>query len=191
MDPAPRRLGSIFHCSRGVHGVPTKPLVVYYSYTGSTATIASQVLGNIGGVERRLVDCESRPGLRSYLSNRMGKLPRLTNPDYDVSSYDPIILLTPIWYGYPTPAMNAFLASTKLRDKKVIVGLVGARENSRVPLSRIWSAAIARDAKYIETTHLRGLPIRKEQPRPTDEQLRAQALKVCEMYRGIIDVSSE
>ena len=48
-----------------------------------------------------------------------------TERNLSVDDFDPIILLTPIWNGKPTPAMNEFLERINLMGKTVVLGLIG------------------------------------------------------------------
>ncbi len=165
-----------------------RPLVVYFSYTGSTATIASHVIDSIGAVERRLIDEESRDGIRVSLESLLRMKAKLRDPDFHVAEHDPIVLLTPVWSGEPTPAMNAFLVGTNLRGKKVIAGLVGGKRENPRALAKIREVAIEHQAKYIETVSLRGIPLERNLPKPTEGELRTEGGKVARLVAGILDV---
>ncbi len=165
-----------------------KPLVVYYSHTGSTAEIASHILERARGVERRLIDEKPRANLVASFKARAGLKTKLRSADYTLSDYDLVIILSPVWGGSPTPAVNTFLAGVDLGGKKVIAGLVGARESNTEALGHIRNHVISRNAKYVETVYLKGLPVDRGVRRPTSDELKAEAAKVVRLVEGILDV---
>lgn len=126
--------------------------------------------------------------MRGSLASLLGRKARLKDPNFRVEEHDPIVLLTPVWSGGPTPAMNAFLAGTNLRGKKVIAGLVGAKRENPRALNKLRDVAIDHQAKYIETVSLRGIPLGRAKPRPTEAELRAEGEKVTRLVAGILDV---
>ena len=165
-----------------------RPLIIYYSLTGSTAKIASHIVEKVKGMERRLVEDNARTGLVASFTARVGLKAKLRSPDYSVGDYDPIILLSPVWTGKPTPAMNAFLSVVDLKGKKVIAVLVGARRENDKAVSLLRSLIISRKALYVETIYLRGLPVNKREMRPTEEHLIAEAERVKRLVEGIINI---
>jgi flavodoxin len=131
----------------------TKPLIIYYSKTGTTAKIVEILQQTIKAETRRL----GEPG------NLMDKLKHLTQNNareysINIDEFDSIILLTPIWKGNPTPAMTEYLEKTSLKNKKVIIGLVGANKENPHALEKLRRKAIEKGCIFIETLYLRGVP---------------------------------
>jgi flavodoxin len=133
-----------------------KPLIIYYSKTGTTAKIAEIVLPIIKAEGRRL----SEPrGWRGRL--KLGLYSRIVDdvkePESILDEFDPIILLTPVWRGKPTPVMIEFLEKIDLSGKRVLLGLVGANETNPNALEKLRRKAMERGCNFIETIYLRGV----------------------------------
>ena len=101
-----------------------KRLVIYYSLTGNTDIVAQEL--SLKGYEtRRVYEKKKMPksffwmvmtgGFRAGMHLK-GKL---INYDNDVSSYDEIVILSPIWNGLTPPAINSVLKQTDLTNKKL------------------------------------------------------------------------
>ena len=102
-----------------------KKLVIYYSLTGNTDKIAQEL--SLKGYEtRRVYEKKKMPksffwmvfigGFRAGMHLK-GKL---INYDNDVSKYDEVVIISPIWNGLTPPAINSVLKQTDLSNKKLI-----------------------------------------------------------------------
>ena len=105
-----------------------KTLVTYYSYSGNTDRIAkmfAKILEAKGEVHlQRLKPVNEIKGFMSQcVAARKGDKTILEEGvKFDATSYDLILIGTPIWAFAPTPAINTFLANlTGLKGKRVIV----------------------------------------------------------------------
>ena len=99
-----------------------KTLVAYYSYSGSTRAIAQELAAAESFDITEIKDVK-RPGkLKAYtagiIKSIRGKAWPIQAPDVDMSVYDRIILLAPVWAGNPPPPFNALLE--QLPDGKTI-----------------------------------------------------------------------
>jgi flavodoxin len=102
-----------------------KTLVIYYSYEGDCTLIAEYIKETVRAdiLELETEDEKKRTGLTKYIwggrqviTHALPKLkPYTVNPD----SYDLIIIGSPVWAGSPTPALNSFLAETRISGKKL------------------------------------------------------------------------
>lgn len=100
-----------------------KTLVVYYSLEGNTKqaakTIADKLQTELLQL-RPLKDLNVKSPIR-YLIGGMGTIckltPELDHITIDVSSYDRIVLGTPIWNGTYVPAINSFLKQYSVHEK--------------------------------------------------------------------------
>ena len=99
-------------------------LIAYYSNEGSTAKVAEGLAKATGGTVRQLVD-KRTAGPGSIMAALLGLGTRLVGADYDVSNQDVVVLMTPVWAGSPTPAINTFIARSQLRNKRVFFVSVG------------------------------------------------------------------
>jgi flavodoxin len=130
-----------------------KPLIIYYSKTGTTAKIAEIVLPTINAESRRLnepKDWRDMLQIRRYYRKEDEDIEIDTN----VNEFDPIILLTPIWDGKPTLSMIEFLEKIDLKGKRVVLGLVGANETDPEALEKLRRKAMERGCSFIETIYL-------------------------------------
>jgi len=132
-----------------------KPLIIYYSKTGTTAKIAETVQHMIKAESRRLGEPKGWRGrLRlSYLRKNFD----LIEPVTVIDKFDPIILMTPVWKGKPTLAMIEFLEKVDLKGKRVVLGLVGANETNPNALEKLRRKAMERGCTFVETVYLRGV----------------------------------
>ena len=133
-----------------------KPLIIYYTKTGTTAKIAEIILPTLKAESRRLVEPKD---WRNMLQHK-----RYSQQDDDVKvpittldEFDPIILLTPVWEGRPTLAMMDFLEKINLKGKRVVLGLVGADETNPEVVEKLRRKAEMRGCNFIETIYLRGV----------------------------------
>ena len=150
-----------------------RTLVVYYSRSGSTAMIAGALALAVGATMRELVDRSSHAGLLGLaLAALTGRSARLVDPDFDVSAYDTVVLLTPVWAGRPTPAANAFLRMASLTGKKLLIVAVGASVENPGAVARLEKMATAAGALLIGVRQVRGASVsEKAAPCPTPEEL--------------------
>ena len=136
------------------HETTLKPLIFYYSKTGTTAKIAEIVLPTIKAESRRLVepmDWRDRLKIRRYshVEEEVKKANAI------IVEFDPIILLTPIWKGKPSSSMMEFLEQIDLKGKRVILGLVGSEETNPKAVEKLRRKAEERGCIFIETIYLR------------------------------------
>jgi flavodoxin len=103
----------------------TKVLVVYYSLTGNTKSIAEMIRGKTGGdifeIETVKKYPADRPGTtkEAKMELEKGELPALKKSPPDMSSYDLILVGSPVWwYTVSTPVMR-FLTQANFAGKKV------------------------------------------------------------------------
>ena len=104
-----------------------KTLIVYYSYSG----ITEEVMGIFKGVlekksEVKIQRLKPKAEITSFLGQcraaRSKKRCEIEEALFDVSSYDTIILGSPVWAFAPAPAINTYLDKvTGLNNKKLIV----------------------------------------------------------------------
>ena len=102
-----------------------KKLVVYFSYTNNTRTIANKI--------REKLNCDILeiktviPYSNDYQtvvddeqnSEASNHLPEIQKIDVDLIQYDEIILGTPVWWYRPVPAIRTFLNQYDLSGKTI------------------------------------------------------------------------
>ena len=91
-----------------------KTLILFYSRTGTTETIADALAAELDATVARIFCRKYDGGWFRYLlagyDSVKGRLPKIEVPDLDFRSFDRIILGTPIWTSYPALPMRAFLS---------------------------------------------------------------------------------
>jgi FMN-dependent NADH-azoreductase len=104
-----------------------RTLIVYYSYSG----ITEEVIGIFRGVlekksEVKIQRLKPKEEITSFLGQcraaRSKKRCEIEEALFDLSSYDTIIIGSPVWAFAPAPAINTYLDKvTGLNNKKLIV----------------------------------------------------------------------
>ena len=103
----------------------TKMLIIYYSLTGNTKYIAEQIRRKTGGDVFLIETVKTYPAEYSALTDeakrelQTGDLPALKKGPPDMSSYDLILVGSPVWwYTVSTPVMS-FLKQADFAGKRV------------------------------------------------------------------------
>ena len=103
----------------------TKMLIVYYSHTGTTKSIAEKLREKTGGDLFRIETVKTYPARYSALTEEAKRelqeddLPALKAGPPDMSSYDLILVGGPVWwYTVATPVMS-LLKQADFKGKKV------------------------------------------------------------------------
>ena len=100
-------------------------LVIYYSLTGNTRSIAEMIQEKTGGDVFEIETVKDYPAAYSEIVEEAkkeletGELPALKKSPPDMSSYDLILVGSPVWwYTVSTPVMN-FLKQADFAGKEV------------------------------------------------------------------------
>lgn len=110
-----------------------KTVVIFYSYSGSTKAIAGELAAKESADIIEIKDAK-RPGkLKAYtagiIASIRGKAWPINPLGADLTKYDRLILLAPVWADNPPPAFNAFLEKLS-GGKTVSVKMVSASGKS-------------------------------------------------------------
>jgi flavodoxin len=100
-------------------------LVVYYSRTGNTKSVAEKIAGELGAEIEEVVDKKKRSGVLGFLSGgkdaTVGSKTKIAETRKNPGDFDLIVVGTPIWSSSPTPAIRTYLSKHDLAGKKVAV----------------------------------------------------------------------
>jgi len=92
-------------------------LVVYYSRTGTTKTVAQALAEKLGADLEEIVDRKKRSGPLGFVvagkDARLKKLTEIDDPRTDPSSYDLVAVGTPVWAGTVSCAVRTYLTRLK------------------------------------------------------------------------------
>ena len=97
-------------------------LVAYFSYSGTTQSVAEQLSSRIGADLFEIAPAEEYSSLylRSNREIRRGERPELSAEIENMEEYDIVFVGYPVWF-HATPApVNSFLESYDLTDKLII-----------------------------------------------------------------------
>ena len=103
-----------------------KILVLYYSQTSTTKTVAQEISNRLGADIEEIVPVTPYDGNfqetieRSQKERESGILPELQPIKSDIKSYDIIFLGYPIWFGTYAPPVAALLDNVDFTGKKVV-----------------------------------------------------------------------
>jgi hypothetical protein len=155
-------------------------VIFYYSNEGSTAKVAEGLAKATSGELRRL-NVAGKVGPGAFFAALFGLGARLVDTNLDVSGYDAIVLLTPVWAGSPAPAGNSFIRQAMLRGRHVYFVSVGGSATNPRAVTALERRLTSRGAVVIghrevlgkapanfKKTAKPGVPVQQD---PTDEEL--------------------
>ena len=100
-----------------------RSLIVYYSRTGNTRTIAGELVAALEADVDQIDDRRDRSGVLGYLRCAREALKKrtieLVPPAYDPSSYDVVVLGTPVWAGNISSPLRSYVAAHKTQLDQV------------------------------------------------------------------------
>ncbi len=100
-----------------------KKLVVYYSRTGATKKIGSEIATKLKADKEEIIDKKNRKGPIGYIIAGKDaiakKLTEIANLKKNPEKYDLVVIGTPIWGYTMAPAIRTFLTRIKNYNKKV------------------------------------------------------------------------
>ncbi|MGI6230954.1 MAG: flavodoxin family protein [Tractidigestivibacter sp.] len=112
-----------------------KTVIVYYSLTGNCEAVANE-LADVHGADKIRLQPNTEPpknGIGMYAKGGAAALrgarPMLMNSMLDVSGYENVILVAPVWAGKLAPAMGSFVERAMPSGKKV--GIVVCSKSGR------------------------------------------------------------
>jgi len=90
-----------------------KTLVLFYSYSGNTKRLANKLAAKETADIAEIIDVRHPGKFKAYTAGcfaaMKGKAWPIRPLSVDLSIYDSIILLAPVWAGHPVPAVYAAL----------------------------------------------------------------------------------
>ncbi len=152
-----------------------KGMVVYYSKTGSTKTVAEKLAEKLGFAVQKLEDREPRAAAGPVLSGIFNFAVPLGEPLPDIKDADLIVLMTPIWAWHPTPQMSTFVKKVGISGKKVFLVGVGAGAANKKAMSRFARRVNKKGGKVIGTRSIKGLQLKQAL-----EEIEADLIKAAE-----------
>jgi flavodoxin len=97
-----------------------RTLVIYYSKTGNTRSVAERIARATSGDLEEIVEAGKRGGnLRSAFDATLGRRPAVKPFTRSLDGYDLVFVGTPIWKMTAVPAMHVFLPSQDWTNRSV------------------------------------------------------------------------
>jgi len=97
-----------------------KSLVAYYSRTGTTKTVAEAIVDALSAdVEPIIADTEGKGMGRLAMQAVFNVHAKIGQTTKDASSYDVVIVGTPVWASKMSPPVRTYLAKNKSKFKSV------------------------------------------------------------------------
>ena len=104
----------------------SKTLVLYYSQTSNTKTVAQEIANKLGADMEEIVpvtpyngDFQATIG-RCMQEREQGVVPEIKPIAADLAQYDVVFIGYPVWFGTFAPPVGAFLDKVDLSGKKVV-----------------------------------------------------------------------
>lgn len=98
-------------------------LVVYFSRSGHTETVARKLADALHADVEPITDKKSRSGILGYIRSGFEaatrRLPDIEPPVHELSSYDLVVIGTPIWNASVSSPVRAFLERNRRNLKRV------------------------------------------------------------------------
>ena len=97
----------------------SKILVVYYSRTGTTKTVAEAIRDALGCEIDEIEDTKGRSGLIGWLmagkDAGSGSLTKISGVDEEPSQYDVVVMGSPTWNGHMSTPIRTYITDNKDR----------------------------------------------------------------------------
>lgn len=176
-----------------------KVLVVYYSQTSNTETLAKEIAKKLGADIAEVVPIEPYDGdfnatiERCKKEQKENKLPEIKPLKVDISKYDVIFLGYPIWFGTFAPPMEAFLNEVDLSGKKVVpfctFGSGGLESSANILATKLKGAEIL-DGYGVRAARMDAMPKEVDQFLKASGFLKGEYVKLGE-FSALQRVSKE
>ncbi len=102
-----------------------KTLVVYYSRTGNTKSVAEKIAQTVEADIEEIVDEKNRRGWMGFIKAgydaTVGNKTKITETKKDPREFDWIIVGTPVWNSRPSAAVRTYLSNNDLSGKRITV----------------------------------------------------------------------
>lgn len=107
-------------------------LVVYYSYTGTSRRVAQTLCEMQSWDAVEITDRHPRAGwtgtLRSLLDSLLGREPDINLPPLDLTHYDAVVLVSPVWAYRLAGPMRSFVSQHREDMPDVaVIGVMGSQ----------------------------------------------------------------
>ena len=158
-----------------------KTLVVYYSLTGKTETVALALANELGADVRRVEDVE-KPSVTWWfimtgaISAIRGAESEIKPIDTGFQGYDRIFVGSPVWGGNPSTPINAFIAKADFTGKEVISFMTMGGDDASGALKKMSERIEKKGGKVVGSFAF-------SSGKATSEELVAKAREIAQRFR--------
>lgn len=96
-------------------------LVLYYSKTGNTETVAREISKAVNGELKKIELKKDISFMGAAFTAVFGLKGKIKSMDFNVKDYDNIFIGTPVWAGKTSTPINTFLSEADLTGKNVFI----------------------------------------------------------------------
>jgi flavodoxin len=107
-----------------------KSLVVYYSRSNNTETVAKEIAKAVKGEIKKIELIKEVSFFWAAVTALLGKEGKIKHVDFDFSDYENIFIGSPVWAGKTSTPINTFLNQADFTGKNVYVFLTQADEKT-------------------------------------------------------------
>ena len=107
-----------------------KNLVVYYSRSSNTETLAKEIAKAINGEIKKIELIKELSFFWAAVTSLLGKEGKIKPIDYDLNYYDNIFVGSPVWAGKTSTPINTFLNHADFTGKNVYLFLTQGDEKT-------------------------------------------------------------
>lgn len=128
-----------------------KTLIVYYSLTGNNQALAEKLYEPLQYDILRLEEETKRNVFTTLLDLVFKRLPRLKKYNVDISSYENVVLIAPVWAGKVAAPMESFIRRERKNLKTYsFITLCGGVAGQKEKLTASLSAIIGKQPVAVE-----------------------------------------
>lgn len=98
-----------------------KNLIIYYSRTGNTETIAQEISKEVNGEIKKIELIKDISFGWAGFTSLIGLKGKIKAIDFDLKNYDNIFIGFPVWAGKSSTPINTFLDKVDFKEKNVFV----------------------------------------------------------------------
>lgn len=136
-----------------------KTMIIYYSYGGSTETVAETLSNELDADIVEIKDLKDRSGFKNRLMSSIDAFretkTKINPMRVDLTDYDIVYFGTPTWASNPAPAIITIIDRCDLRAKDVVLFATMSTGGGASAIKRMEEKVKARGARVIETFTLK------------------------------------
>ncbi len=143
-----------------------KSLIIYYSWSGNTELV-SKTLAEIIKADVIKLEDVAKPSKEEAFSSgkdaaQQGKSWPIKSVKTDLTGYERIFIGSPVWFGMPAPAFNAFIEQVDFKGKSVVVFVTLGGGSPDTAIKAMTEKVTAKGGKVVSSFHVRTKNVTKD-----------------------------